>query len=61
MAYVTDWRMRLAYQLLLESGRSMAEVAESVGYDSEWAFAKAFKRVWGESPGAARRAAKQTA
>lgn len=61
MGYVTDWRMRLAQQLLLETGCSMAEIGERVGYDSEWAFAKAYKRVWGESPGAARRAAKRSA
>lgn len=61
MAYVTDWRMRIAQQLLTETGASMVEVSERIGYDSEWAFAKAYKRVWGESPGAARRAAKRSA
>ena len=58
MAYVTDWRMRLAHEMLVGSERTMAQVAETIGYDSEWSFAKAFKRIWGQSPGAVRRSAR---
>lgn len=48
-----DWRMQLAVGLL-RTGRSVAEVAAATGYDSEASFAKAFKRVIGVGPGAAR-------
>lgn len=53
--YVTRARMHVADELLRE-GRTIAEVAEHLGYRSEAAFARAFKRVTGESPGRARRA-----
>lgn len=52
--FIREWRMRRARALLRES-RSVAEVAAMVGYDSEVAFAKAFKRVTGLGPGAVRR------
>ena len=51
MAYVTAWRMSVAARLLREQGRSVREVASRVGYDSEFAFARAFKRAVGEPPG----------
>ncbi|WMT92743.1 AraC family transcriptional regulator [Pelagibacterium sp. H642] len=54
LAYVTRWRMTVAASLL-ESGERIGEVASKVGYDNEFAFAKAFKRVRGVSPGAHRR------
>jgi transcriptional regulator GlxA family with amidase domain len=57
MRYVTNWRMRHARDLL-ETGRSIAEIAAEVGYESEFAFAKAFKRVYGVPPGAMRRRAR---
>jgi len=60
MRYLTRWRMRLA-QSLLATNASLGEIAEQVGYDSEWAFAKAFKRVFGEGPGATRRRLRQSA
>jgi AraC-like DNA-binding protein len=53
MAYLARWRMTLARRLLRE-GMTVAEVAERRGYDSEAGFAKAFKRVTGVGPGAAR-------
>ncbi|MEX1994738.1 MAG: AraC family transcriptional regulator [Steroidobacteraceae bacterium] len=52
--FIREWRMRRA-QMLLREGRSVASVAALVGYDSEVAFAKAFKRVIGVGPGAVRR------
>jgi AraC-like DNA-binding protein len=49
--------MYRASSLLRESGHTVAEVAQSVGYDSDGAFHKAFKRVLGVGPGEYRRAA----
>jgi AraC-like DNA-binding protein len=48
--YLTIWRMHLARQLLTESGLSAGEVATRVGYDSEYAFNRAFKRLVGHPP-----------
>ncbi|MEV0647588.1 AraC family transcriptional regulator [Phytomonospora sp. NPDC050363] len=56
MAYVAWWRMTLAAKRLRESDASVAGVARQVGYSSEFAFAKAFKRELGVAPGAYRRA-----
>jgi AraC-like DNA-binding protein len=50
MQYLALWRMQLASRLLID-GRHMADVAEAVGYESEAAFSRAFKKVVGESPG----------
>lgn len=57
LTYLTRWRMILAGRLLGQPGRSIAEVAGAVGYSSEFAFAKAFKRDYGIGPGAYRRQA----
>jgi AraC-like DNA-binding protein len=54
LAYVTRWRMAVAAGLL-ERGERIAAVAARVGYDNEFAFAKAFKRVRGLAPGHHRR------
>ncbi len=54
--YITEWRMQLARQELLEARRSLLEIAENHGYQSEAAFSRAFKRVFGMSPGQAREA-----
>jgi AraC family transcriptional regulator, alkane utilization regulator len=56
--YLTRWRMQKARHLLREGRVPMAEVAARVGYDSEAAFSKAFKRAVGEAPGAYRRASR---
>ena len=55
--YLSRWRMLAAWELLRDKTLSTAEVASRVGYESEFAFAKAFKRAFGQGPGAARRAA----
>jgi AraC-like DNA-binding protein len=55
MRYLTTWRIHLAKQLLCEGNHSMAEVAERVGYESEYAFNRAFKREVGEPPAAWRK------
>lgn len=56
-AYVTRWRMTTAARLLRDGSDPLAAVAPRVGYASEYAFAKAFKRFHGQSPGRYRRTA----
>jgi FAD/FMN-containing dehydrogenase/AraC-like DNA-binding protein len=53
--YVTGWRMRLAAERLRVGHESLASIAAAVGYASEAAFIRAFKRVTGETPGSRRR------
>jgi AraC-like DNA-binding protein len=48
--YLTEWRMHLAEDLLANTDAGVATVARRVGYDSEEAFSRAFKRVHGLSP-----------
>ncbi|MDH3202390.1 MAG: AraC family transcriptional regulator [Myxococcales bacterium] len=56
MRYVTRWRMHVALSWLRESDATLVDVAIRLGYQSEAAFSRAFKRFTGMSPGAARRA-----
>ena len=58
MRYVARWRMNLAQTRLAEQNLTVGEVANSLGYESEAAFNRAFKRHMGISPGAARRSHK---
>ncbi len=53
--YLTRWRMHLASHWLQEERLNLAQVAERLGYGSEAAFSRAFKRHYGESPGGHRR------
>ncbi|XTP37755.1 AraC family transcriptional regulator [Mycobacterium sp. TJFP1] len=55
MAYVTWWRMVVASRQLVRTDKALRVVATEVGYTSEFAFAKAFKRHFGVSPGSYRR------
>ena len=55
MAYVASWRMDLAAQLVEAGALSLGAVAERVGYRSEAAFNRAFRRAHGCTPGAWRR------
>jgi AraC-like DNA-binding protein len=55
MHYVGRWRMHVALTWLREDGARLADVASRLGYRSEAAFSRAFKRFMGVSPGAARR------
>jgi AraC-like DNA-binding protein len=55
MQYLALWRMQLASRLLLD-GELVAKVAAAVGYESEAAFSRAFKKLVGEAPAAWRRA-----
>jgi AraC-like DNA-binding protein len=57
MQYLTRWRLQLAADLLRTSRRPLAAIATEVGYDSEAAFSRAFKRELGTAPAAWRRAA----
>ncbi len=50
MEYLTRWRMLIAGDRLKTSGASISEIAASLGYDSDSAFGKAFRRVMGYSP-----------
>jgi AraC-like DNA-binding protein len=52
--YLTQWRMQLACAQLQESMDSIALIADHLGYQSEAAFSRAFKRVFGVAPGNAR-------
>jgi AraC-like DNA-binding protein len=50
MQYLTNWRMQLAANHLLSGTESVATVADRVGYESEAAFSRAFKKVVGMPP-----------
>jgi AraC-like DNA-binding protein len=50
MTYLTEWRLALAADLLLEPGRTIDAVARQVGYGSGFALSSAFTRVRGLSP-----------
>ncbi len=55
MQYLTSWRMQVASNLLRTTDANVASIALDVGYDSEAAFARAFKRATGKPPAAWRR------
>jgi AraC-like DNA-binding protein len=50
MAFLTEWRLTLAADLLREPGATVGSVAPQVGYGSSFALSTAFKRVRGISP-----------
>jgi AraC-like DNA-binding protein len=52
MQYLTQWRMQIAANLLAQSGTKVAAIGAEVGYDSEAAFSRAFKKATGLAPGA---------
>ena len=52
MGYVTAWRMDLAARLVREGALPLSRIAERVGYRSEAAFNRAFRRAHGITPGA---------
>jgi AraC-like DNA-binding protein len=55
MQYLAHWRIQLGSLLLRETRRTVATIALEVGYESEAAFARAFKRLVGAPPAAWRR------
>jgi AraC-like DNA-binding protein len=56
MQYLAQWRMQVAANLLSGSGAKVGAIAAEVGYDSEAAFSRAFKKASGLAPGAWREA-----
>jgi AraC-like DNA-binding protein len=57
MHYLARWRMHVAATWLREDSAALGELATRLGYQSEAAFSRAFKRFIGVSPGAMRRGA----
>ncbi len=55
MQYLAQWRLQIAARELLIGNLSMATIAAQVGYDSEAAFSRAFKREFGKPPASWRR------
>jgi len=53
--YLANWRMQVAAQKLKETNASLAQIAEAVGYESEAAFSRAFKKIFGRAPAGWRR------
>jgi AraC-like DNA-binding protein len=61
MTYLAQWRLQVAARMLQNGTMSVAQVAAAVGYHSESAFNRAFKRQVGRTPGAWRRTEPQPA
>jgi len=55
MQYLTQWRLLLAANLLRRSNASLSRIAEDVGYQTDTAFSRAFRREYGAPPAAWRR------
>ena len=51
MQYVARWRMQLAVSMLEDEEVTVGQLADRLGYRSEAAFSRAFKRIIGVSPG----------
>jgi AraC-like DNA-binding protein len=60
MQYLTQWRLQLAAEQLVQGSAKVAAVGAHVGYESEAAFSRAFKRATGHSPAAWRRMRQQS-
>lgn len=58
VAYLTRWRLHKGAQMLCSTNYSVAQIASEVGYESEPAFNRAFKRQFGEPPARYRNAAR---
>jgi AraC-like DNA-binding protein len=54
MQYLALWRMQLASRMLID-GRPVSAVASAVGYESDAAFSRAFKKLVGQAPATWRR------
>ncbi len=55
MQYLTQWRMLLAANLLTRSNAPLAHIAQDVGYQTDTAFSRAFRREYGKPPATWRR------
>ncbi|MGA7188368.1 MAG: helix-turn-helix transcriptional regulator, partial [Candidatus Acidiferrales bacterium] len=60
MAYLTRWRLQLGAEMLLSQSHPVAQIAAEVGYDSEAAFNRAFKREFHIPPARFRVQARST-
>jgi AraC-like DNA-binding protein len=56
LKYLTEWRMRVARNRLMDTSDALAVISNDLGYQSEASFCRAFKRVFGQPPGSIRRA-----
>jgi AraC-like DNA-binding protein len=61
MRFLAHWRLQLAAVRLRESPRSIAQIAYDIGYESEAAFSRAFKKAFGVTPGARRHGGERVA
>ena len=59
MAYLADWRLELGAEALRTTSRSVIQIAGEVGYESEAAFNRAFKKRFGSPPAQYRRATRE--
>ena len=59
LTYLARWRLQLAARLLQTSGRSIGQIADDVGYTSQAAFTRAFRREFAVAPTQYRRAARE--
>jgi AraC-like DNA-binding protein len=57
MKYLSDWRIHLAKQMLRDGGDNLQTIAERIGYESQFAFTRAFKKATGSPPAVWRRTA----
>jgi transcriptional regulator GlxA family with amidase domain len=58
LRWLSEHRLRMAETRLVETDVGLAGIAFEIGYESEFAFAKAFKRLFGVAPGIYRRRAR---
>ena len=59
MTYLTRWRLQMAARALTTTSRGTSDIAAAVGYESEAAFSRAFKREFSQPPARYRRETKQ--
>ncbi|MGB6449899.1 MAG: AraC family transcriptional regulator [Steroidobacteraceae bacterium] len=59
--YLANWRMQIAARILSDASANIASIAEEIGYESEAAFSRAFKKLVGVSPSVWRRRASSVA
>ncbi len=55
MAYLASWRMRIAAQRIKQGDKNLAIISDELGYQSEAAFRRTFKKIMGVAPGAINR------
>jgi AraC family transcriptional activator of mtrCDE len=55
LGYITQWRMQVARQRLIDTNASIIDIAEDVGYQSEAAFGRVFKKHFDIAPASYRR------